>query len=1411
MTADLLAELQAAFPAGATSGTLPLGAIGHGEYGELLSGLGIPATLAATSASGWQQSGDGALAFSGNLTTTVLGLENADVGVTLTPAGTDDVLTVQLWLPPTWTFPQSFASLGAGVFTELTLDSASRSSLTVASAATSTAERGLSIHATLAVGSSIVTQIAWLIDGDTPPVITGAIDYDATHGTVEFVLTLATGTADGLFGTSPATKLELEIDLWSGLNEALDQYESGLRFTATIDFPTQDNADETVTLTALLWHCQQGVLELGISGSALAFPKPATLEQYLGASNGITDALPAQFQDLTLVTVDGITLGIGLQSKSLEFAFLTVGVAEGQVWKLWPGVLELDEIQLRFAVFQPFGQAAYAFTFIARLDTLGIPLVVQAQLPAEVLSATLDPTLSAPSVAGLLEKVVGSDRGVPADVVIDELSLGADLEQGYYDASVEIDGNWSIPFGTDNTVDFQDLRLACSYTRDTGAAGEIRARLAVAHSDFAVSLDVAGKEVEFRGSWTLQPGHPPLTYQDLALALGMYGLPNPPKQLDLGLAKASFEFDAGPQPEFSFDLETASGGAAALIAGKNTAGAWGFVYGMVLSLDVHVDLTHIDVIGSLVPSDLDSISLSELRVVGATTALPLYTSTPALQQVFGPALSSGLALSTRVEIGTAFDQTLTVRFGGADDGAASDKPPNSSPPNLVATDGGATPSPQATWVSVQRAFGPVQLNRIGFAITPDDALALLLDASVSLAGLTIGLVGLEAAMPLKQPYEPHFDLAGLQVNFTGGPVVIAGGLEKAAGPGPAEYTGDLTLRLPSFGATLLGSYTTTDGKPSLFAFLAVAAPIGGPPCFFVTGLAGGFGYNRFLQLPTIEQVASFPLVDAAINGPGPNTTRDLNTFIRPADGEDWLAAGIRFTSYEMIDSFALLTISWGTQLEFALMGESTIAIPVPAAGETASPTAQVQMVILADYAPDHGVLSVSAQLTPQSYVLSRAAQLTGGFAFYAWFAPSEHEGDFVVTLGGYNSYWTPPAHYPLVPRLGLNWRLSDDLTIKGGLYFAVTPSVLMAGGALEASFQSGDLRAWFDARADFLIRYKPFQYLIDVDVSIGVSLTIDLWITKVRITVHVGVGLRLWGPPFGGTAHIDLSVISFTIHFGSSDSPDLPDVKWEQFRTSFLPPANAGERAGDQRLAAATGPTPTDSVIAISAGGGLLSTLASGPQALWLVDPARLSVTIGTRVPSTTATVVTQTTTALPVSWSTSVGIGPMGVAPGELTSGLAIAVDREGTPDDDVWNATPVTGNVPSGVWRQTSNDLHADALVADALTGVTVVPAPPTPDQTLPVSLDALLDDDPPVLGFAWSAVTAPSGDPFDQSTAMQTLRATIAAPATAAVRTEILAALARQHLDVATSVDVAPLAADAADVLAAPPILHVLGEMP
>src|SRR5260370_12360768 len=116
-------------------------------------------------------------------------------------------------------------------------------------------------------------------------------------------------------------------------------------------------------------------------------------------------------------------------------------------------------------------------------------------------------------------------------------------------------------------------------------------------------------------------------------------------------------------------------------------------------------------------------------------------------------------------------------------------------------------------------------------------------------------------MQLLAPENWTLDLQGLAVGFDSGPVSISGGLIKNPGP-PIEYDGMLSAVIAGRGFTVVGGYARPSDNQgsftSLFIFVSLPIPLGGPPFLFVTGLGGGAGYNRVLIPPTdINQIPNF--------------------------------------------------------------------------------------------------------------------------------------------------------------------------------------------------------------------------------------------------------------------------------------------------------------------------------------------------------------------------------------------------------------------------------------------------------------------------------------------------------------------------------------------------------------------------
>ncbi len=430
----------------------------------------------------------------------------------------------------------------------------------------------------------------------------------------------------------------------------------------------------------------------------------------------------------------------------------------------------------------------------------------------------------------------------------------------------------------------------------------------------------------------------------------------------------------------------------------------------------------------------------------------------------------------------------------------------------VSNDANLTTSEGVKWYPLKKSFWPVHFQKIGVKYQ-DQKLWFLLDASLTVAGLTISLEGLAVSSPLTE-LKPEFHLNGISIDYRSDTIEIGGAFLKARDQD--QYSGAAILRTQTKGKQLtlsaFGSYTYYEGHPSLMIYALLDYPLGGAPFLFVTGLAAGFGYNRTLRLPEkVEDVAEFPLVKIA-TGQKTNFT-ELDSYISPATGELFFAVGIKFTSFKIIESFALLTVQLNKRSEINILGLSTLTAPPTENG--VEPIAKAQLAFRATYLPDEGFLKVEAALLPGAYLFSGNCRLSGRFAFYSWFS-GQHEGDFVLSLGGYHPDFKIPEHYPKLPRLQLNWQVDDNTSIKGDAYFALCSHALMAGGHLELTYQSGNLKAWLKAGADFLIAWKPYHYDARIYVTIGASYTFQLslfftTITK-TITAEVGADLHLWGP-----------------------------------------------------------------------------------------------------------------------------------------------------------------------------------------------------------------------------------------------------------------------------------------------------------
>lgn len=573
------------------------------------------------------------------------------------------------------------------------------------------------------------------------------------------------------------------------------------------------------------------------------------------------------------------------------------------------------------------------------------------------------------------------------------------------------------------------------------------------------------------------------------------------------------------------------------------------------------------------------------------------------------------------------------------------------------------------WINLNKTFAILTISKAGIGLD-GNRVVLLLDASLAVSPFTFSLAEAGVGINISKLSDVAFYLSGFGVAFDNGAIAVSGSFYRKRREGKEVYAGSLLVKCKTVTVTAVGEYSSG----SLFAYMALSASIGGPPAFFVTGLALGFGYNRKLVLPSVEKVAEYPLIKAAQQGFDAQTLDDLNRYITVESGQNFLTAGVRFTSFKIVDGFLLLSVSFGKRFQVGVLGIADLSMPPHA---PSNPVARAQLAIRAEYDLSAGVFSAEARLTSESYILSRDCKLTGGFAASFWFDGSEHSGDFVVTLGGYHPAYKKPAHYPDVPRLGFNWNVTSNLNISGEIYFALTPSAVMAGGKLSAVYTQGKLRAWFIAYADFIVSWKPFSYQARIGVSLGASYRVDLWFIHKTFSIELAADLELWGPEVQGRLHVSWFIISFTISFSKGADHSGETLDWGSFKEAFLL-----DKAQNSSLRANKGtPVGDTDILAVTVTG----VCGQAPNGTDIIDPGGFGITLISKIPEQG-------------------NVRPVNNA--ELKSSIALTVEDEHKRTiNDRFRQGSLTRNVPAALWKNapvSQDRLRDESMVKDARCGV-------------------------------------------------------------------------------------------------------------
>jgi hypothetical protein len=294
-------------------------------------------------------------------------------------------------------------------------------------------------------------------------------------------------------------------------------------------------------------------------------------------------------------------------------------------------------------------------------------------------------------------------------------------------------------------------------------------------------------------------------------------------------------------------------------------------------------------------------------------------------------------------------------------------------------------------------------------------------------------------------------------------------------------------------------------------------------------------------------------------------------------------------------------------------------------------------------------------------------------------------------------------------------------------------------------------------------------------IQIWASAKVWLVFTTKTIKVHLGVDIHIWGPEFAGIAHVDLSIVSFTISFGAASSYKLPGISWYQFIDEFF----AKDTSNDKQPKICVG----------DVGAGLKKRVsdAQGAELNWIVSGDEVMFSTSTQIPSTAYSGANGADVTLytPDDDVYAYNAPPLHVRPVNpggapqlqaKHSAWIEKIEEDGTPLLFTHlQYVPVLSNVPSATWSNYDDKQRKQGennVIRQALTGFIIKPQHKKPDATLEVSNDVLkyeyvpTEDDPHLGYFDMTRV--------DQAPASGNVKDTINAPATQTKRSALVGAM-------------------------------------
>ena len=489
----------------------------------------------------------------------------------------------------------------------------------------------------------------------------------------------------------------------------------------------------------------------------------------------------------------------------------------------------------------------------------------------------------------------------------------------------------------------------------------------------------------------------------------------------------------------------------------------------------------------------------------------------------------------------------------------------------------------STVLDIHKKAGPLRVDSLALAVkagpqSVSGTVGVSGGASIGPVSASVSDVGAEVALKFSRGNLGALDLSarfmppkgiGLSVDARG--VVSGAGFlfrDEArslyAGAMQLSLRDDITLKAFGLIATRM-----PDGSRgySLIVFITAEdfRPIPLPLGFRLLGIGGMVGVNRSFDQDVLRQglkngTLATLLFPRDPVGNAPTLIRSLSSTFPARQGSYLLGilAKIGWLTPSLILMDLALILEFGSRTRLLALGRITAQLPSP---DNDLVRLNLEAMGVVDF--DNGTAAIDAVLVDSR--LAHKFPITGSAALRAGFGGGP---GFILSVGGFNPHFAPPANCPALERVTIALSSGNNPRLICEAYFAITSNTVQFGARAALYASAAGFSVEGEVGFDVLVRLIPLHFIADFQARLQLKRgSHNLFMVVLKGSLEGPRPLRVRGKATFEILWCDFSV-SFDTTLVKGERPPLPpaiDVS-AQLRQALVSPASwTTERSATQQ------------------------------------------------------------------------------------------------------------------------------------------------------------------------------------------------------------------------------------------------------